>query len=664
MLKYRKELDGLRCLAVMAVIIYHAGISLFGIKLFKGGFFGVDVFLVLSGYLITDIIINKLDSNAFSLLDFFWRRIKRILPALIAMLSVTSVAAYFILLPNDLIKFSESLRSALYFGSNYYFLGEDSYVSNASIFKPLLHTWSLAVEWQFYIFYPFVLLFINRFFKKYRVSLLLSLAIISIFYANYIVPNYPDLAFYTLPPRAWELVLGGLMSFISIRKYGNLSLSGPGGIACKTLPTLGMFMVLYAMMFIDSHVQHPSFITLLPVIGTCLIIAFANDDDIVTAALSLRPVVFIGAISYSLYLWHQPVFVFFRFMRHEYVTLKDFAGLTLLSLALAYASYRFIESPFRGRDVKKFSVTALAAFASLIIAFSFATQKYEGFPNRLQGLVKETYEMYKEPEFRRMSDSSQPGNNILTGEQVYACGLRSLDNPCKYGDESWVTIGDSFAGQYEYALQESLSKDGKGLMSLAYEQCPFLTNMWFGNTPECTVVNEQRWKQIENLHSKKNILVAVNYDFFPGIKAGVSNPLEMGRQKFSGGVLIGDDEAWKSYAENIKKLIALGHDVYVIYPAPAPTEDVGKLVFSQLRNIGYKFHTQYTSTPGVYDAVLERSAKIDAYLPNMPGLHKIRPADALCEKGKCKIIDSNGGLFNGGSHLSYSGVKEVLGLIH
>ncbi|MDZ6655701.1 acyltransferase, partial [Escherichia coli] len=169
MLKYRKELDGLRCLAVMAVIIYHSGISLFGVKIFKGGFFGVDVFLVLSGYLITDIIINKLDSRSFSLTDFYWRRIKRIVPALIAMLVVTSIVAYKILLPNDLVKFSESLISAIYFGSNYYFLGEDSYVSNASIFKPLLHTWSLAVEWQFYVFYPFLLIFINKFIKKYRV---------------------------------------------------------------------------------------------------------------------------------------------------------------------------------------------------------------------------------------------------------------------------------------------------------------------------------------------------------------------------------------------------------------------------------------------------------------------------------------------------------------
>ena len=213
MLKYRKELDGLRCLAVMAVIIYHSGISLFGVKIFKGGFFGVDVFLVLSGYLITDIIINKLDSRSFSLTDFYWRRIKRIVPALIAMLVVTSIVAYKILLPNDLVKFSESLISAIYFGSNYYFLGEDSYVSNASIFKPLLHTWSLAVEWQFYVFYPFLLIFINKFIKKYRVLLLILISVSSIVYANIIVSSYPDLAFYTLLPRAWELILGGIVSF-------------------------------------------------------------------------------------------------------------------------------------------------------------------------------------------------------------------------------------------------------------------------------------------------------------------------------------------------------------------------------------------------------------------------------------------------------------------
>ncbi|SUB82033.1 O-acetyltransferase OatA [Pragia fontium] len=663
MLKYRKELDGLRCLAVIAVIIYHAGISLFGIKLFKGGFFGVDVFLVLSGYLITGIIINKLDSNSFSLLDFFWRRIKRIVPALVAVLAVTSIVAYYILLPNDLIKFSESLRSALYFGSNYYFLGEDSYISDASIFKPLLHTWSLAVEWQFYIFYPLIVLFINKFFKQYRISILLSLAFISLFYAHYIVTNYPDLAFYTLAPRAWELILGGLMSFISIHKSDDTKKASSGLITCKTLPTIGMFMVLYAMVFIDNHTPHPSFITLLPVLGTCLIIAFANEDDIVTASLSLKPIVFIGAISYSMYLWHQPIFVFFRFIKHEYITWKDFAGLTALTMILSYISYRFIESPFRGRSVKKLSIYTIASLAIIILTFSFATSRYDGFPGRLKGMVKETYEMYKIPEFRKLVDNEHVGINLRTENETNRCGFRSLETPCRFGDESWVTIGDSYAGQYDYELLKHLKKMNKGLISLAYEQCPFVNNMWFGNVPECLVINEQRWDRIKELKGRKNIIVAVNYNFFWQAKDVINNPIEMGKTDFSGGVGVDEEKVWQSYANNIKRLVNLGHEVYVIYPTPIPSEDVQKLVSTNVRNISYKFHTQYTSSKNSYADVVTVSNKLDSYLLDIQGLHKIRPIEELCDGEQCKIIDNNGGLYHGAGHLSSSGVKEVLSLI-
>ena len=162
---YRRELDGLRALAVFAVIIYHAKLVIVGEPVFKGGLFGVDVFLVLSGYLITGIIREKIDSHRFSLGDFYLRRFKRIVPAFIVIMAAVSVAAYIILLPDELVTFARSLKSALYFGSNYFFYGEDSYTADASIYKPLLHTWSLAVECQFYLLYPLLIWVICRFFK-------------------------------------------------------------------------------------------------------------------------------------------------------------------------------------------------------------------------------------------------------------------------------------------------------------------------------------------------------------------------------------------------------------------------------------------------------------------------------------------------------------------
>ncbi|WNJ80621.1 acyltransferase family protein [Cedecea neteri] len=663
MLKYRKELDGLRCLAVLAVIIYHSGISLFGVKMFKGGFFGVDVFFVLSGYLITDIICNKLDGNSFNIFDFFWRRAKRIFPALIVMLLATSAAAYFILLPNNLIAFSKSLLSAVYFGSNYYFLGEDSYVSSASIFKPLLHTWSLAVEWQFYVIYPFIVVLINRFFKKYMVTVLLSLSITSLLYANYIVPNYPDLAFYTLPARAWELMLGGVMTFFTINKAitdgkDTLSLS-----IFKIMPTVGFFMVIYAMIFIGSDVKHPSFVTLVPVLGTCFIVAFANKDDVVTSVLSLSPVVFIGAMSYSIYLWHQPIFVFFRFTHHEYISLIDLALLTAITLVLAYASYRFIESPFRGKKVSTISISVAALITIFVSLFAFFSIRHDGLPNRYHGAIKDAYEMYKVPEFRKMVDTEHPGVSLRTDLGTEHCGFRSLENPCRFGDESWITIGDSYAGQYDYELNKKLSRSGHGLVSLAYEQCPFVNDIWFGNVPECLVINQQRWKFIKALNSSKNIFIATNYNFFWQGKEAIDNPVEMGKKDFSGGVPVTEDKVWKSFAENVKRLISLGHEVYVVYPTPAPSEDVQSMVFSKLNNKKYTLRKEYTSSSDAYSKAMEETRKLDAYLPDMKGLHKIRPVDALCDGDKCRIIDESGGLYHGAGHLSSSGVKEVISLL-
>lgn len=658
MLKYRKELDGLRCLAVMAVIIYHSGISLFGVKIFKGGFFGVDVFLVLSGYLITDIIINKLDSRSFSLTDFYWRRIKRIVPALIAMLVVTSIVAYKILLPNDLVKFSESLISAIYFGSNYYFLGEDSYVSNASIFKPLLHTWSLAVEWQFYVFYPFLLIFINKFIKKYRVLLLILISVSSIVYANIIVSSYPDLTFYTLLPRAWELILGGIMSFFVKERRSNIHKDRSS--LTSYLPVIGMLMIVYSMLFFGNDIKHPSFITLIPVAGSCLIIAFANGADLISKILSLRPIVFIGLISYSLYLWHQPVFVFYRILFSENITPYYCVALASISIVIASFSYFFIEKPYRAKHVKSKNTIVLATSLSALLAFSIYAKADGGFQWRLAGILKETYEMYKEPEFRKLADYSNIGKSLRGEPDSYLCGLRSLDNPCNFGGDDIIVLGDSYAGQYAPTILDYSKENNKGMLSLTYEQCPFVSDMWFGNVPECVVVNEQRWKAIDSLKGKKTIFIAANYDQFPLAKAPVSSPLEMAKQNFSGGDFLGGEQAYISLSNNVKKLVSKGHDVYIVYPTPNPSEDVANIVFSKLRSINYKFETTYTSSRNGLNLAKQQSDILDKYIPDMKGLHKIKPIKTLCDDNGCRIIDHNGGLYNVGFHLSKSGVKEIL----
>lgn len=663
MLSYRRELDGLRALAVIAVIIYHANLDVFGLQIFSGGFFGVDVFFVLSGYLITAIIRDDMEKMSFSFFNFYWRRAKRIVPALITMLVVTSAIAYFVLLPNDLVTYAESLKSALYFGSNYYFYSEDSYVADASIYKPLLHTWSLAVEWQFYMVYPVIAWFVNRFFKQYMFEILLVLALLSLQYSSFIVSNYPDMAFYLLPSRAWELLLGGLATFYNRER---LSIAMDGSlekVIYKTLPLLGLFLIVHSMLFIGHEVKHPSFITLVPVIGTCLFLMFSHKGEASNDLLSIKPIVYIGLVSYSLYLWHQPVFVFFRLIKHDYFRYEQFALLVIISLLLAFLTYVIIENTYRKKELNRY-LLSLPLIAVVSLGFLInQTIKNDGFPERLTGNIKEAYDMYKHIEFRRLEQPDKLGDSYRgeTGTRSQ-CNFRSVETACRFGNESWVTIGDSFVGQYDYVLHEITREKNEGMISLAYEQCPFVSpSIWFGNVAECSIVNKQRIKLISSFDSPKKFIVAANYSQFDGPKAKTKTPIEHGKKNFTGGSFIKTDIAWKSYAENINNLLELGHEVYVVYPIPTPDRDVGKAVFQQLTTSISKYNDMWSLDKNSYNNALARTKELDSYLPSHPKLHKIMPQDIFCIDSRCKIIDAQyGGIYSVGGHLSYAGARMVL----
>ena len=298
-LHYRPDIDGLRAIAVLSVLAYHLRINMF-----RGGFVGVDVFFVISGYLISAIILKDIAAGTFSIVSFYERRVRRIFPALIALFVGTTLLAYFFFLPTELIGFAKSLLAALFSVSNFYFWRHSGYFSAPVDTKPLIHTWSLAVEEQFYIFLPIFLFLAHRFFPRRLRTSIVVIALGSFVLSAVGAYRDPTAAFYLPHTRAWELLLGVLISldvFPAIR-----------GPVLRNVSTIcGLGLISAAVFGFSAYTPFPGIAALLPCVGAALIIAAGRSgNSLVGRMLSLKPMVFIGLISYSLYLWHWPIIVF------------------------------------------------------------------------------------------------------------------------------------------------------------------------------------------------------------------------------------------------------------------------------------------------------------------------------------------------------------------
>jgi peptidoglycan/LPS O-acetylase OafA/YrhL len=366
-LPYRSEIDGLRTIAVLSVILYHAQIVVFGYDFFKGGFVGVDIFFVISGYLISRILLSELfEKGKISFLQFYERRARRILPILFTVFLVSFPLAYKYLLPSQIIEYAQSILSATFFGSNiFFYFTNTQYGAEDSLLQPFLHTWSLGVEEQFYILFPVVLLLAYKFAKKHLVTIIAVLILISLTYADWLSTKNTQLNFFMLTSRLWELGIGSLLAFYEL-KYGRVKHE----LLNQTMPLLGLAMIAYAIVFFNNQTPHPSVISLLPTLGTALIILYSvNTKDLVGKVLSWKPIVGVGLISYSMYLWHYPLFAFIR-LADSNVSNDEKYLLILLTIALSIVSYFVIEKPFRNKqffNFKSFIRILLIAFMVIFI---------------------------------------------------------------------------------------------------------------------------------------------------------------------------------------------------------------------------------------------------------------------------------------------------------
>ena len=364
-INYRPEIDGLRAIAVISVIFYHAQIELLNHKLFLGGFIGVDIFFVISGYLITSIILKELlITGKFSFPKFYERRIRRILPALLLIMLASLPLAWLYLLPTSFVDFSKSILYSLGFGSNFYFhFSGEEYGAISGFFKPLLHTWSLSVEEQYYILFPIILLISLRFFKNYIIIIFLIGFLLSLIIADWGSKNYPSLTFYILPTRGWELLAGSILAYYEL-KLGHRS---QNKILNIVLPYIGLFLILISILFFNDGTRHPSLITLPPIIGVCLIIWFTSKKKLVTNILSSKILVGIGLISYSLYLWHYPVFAYARITDFAQGDIFRKIFIALIIIILSILSYFFVERPARNKKNQFSSILIILSFFYLVL---------------------------------------------------------------------------------------------------------------------------------------------------------------------------------------------------------------------------------------------------------------------------------------------------------
>ncbi len=497
MIQHRPEIDGLRSIAVIPVILFHAGI-----QTFSGGFVGVDVFFVISGYLITSNILTEHQAGTFSLARFYERRARRILPALFFMMAVSIPFAWAWLLPSEWKLFSRSLITVPLFLSNVLFAKNSGYFDAAVETQPLLHTWSLGVEEQYYLLFPLLFLLSYRVSRKIILWLVI-LALISLGMAEWGIRNWPTANFYLLPGRTWELLIGALTAVYLIKH------------PLKTKPAhaqfssmLGLVLIAIPILQYSEQTPFPSIYGLVPCIGTALVIMFSSKKTIVGRTLGSAPLVGVGLVSYSAYLWHHPLFAFARLRSTTPLGVTVMLGLSALALMLAYLSWKYVETPFRNRHwLTRRQIFAFGGIASLLFIVAGVVGQGE---NTLTRSRIDTSAL----------DSMRPTNSVSL-QQTDTCFLLTKDanalaiNTCLFrleGRPTVLLLGDSHAASLYPGLKQFLDHHNINLVMLTAAACLPIVTQFPDNTsrtatPRCAAINQ---RIEETLETQKFDLVIVS----------------------------------------------------------------------------------------------------------------------------------------------------------
>ena len=643
-LPYRADIDGLRAIAVLAVIFYHADI-----EIFSGGFVGVDIFFVISGYLITTIISREVDENDFSLLKFYERRIRRIFPALFTVLLVTLLAAALLFSAQEFQEFGNSLIATTLFASNLLFWSESGYFDAPSALKPLLHTWSLAVEEQYYIFFPLLFVFLARYLRPTLKFVLVVMALAS-FALNVYTLNYDaSRAFYLPHMRIWELLIGSLLAVRVVPIKTNFRIR-------NLLAMAGLAMLIGPVFLYTNDTPFPGIAAAIPALGSALIIysGINENQTFVGRILGFWPIVFIGQISYSLYLWHWPVIVFTKYYAILELKIWEMAAVLLIIFILSILSWHFIEKPFRQRTFlekrKIFGYAAIAMFSTLALGSVIYTNN--GFPTRFS-----IHEVDRDADAQVIA-WRKCGVKIKKQSSLKFCNLgKSPSGPV------FLLFGDSHTRAMATSIKVSASHAGVAGLVAYMPGCPPLLGVYplDHESDTCDVFLEGVMNYIQDHPNLKTIILASRWALY---SKGTRYKTESGNTVLLASITGSTPTDTNTtlfkvgLARTVNKLLEMGRAVVIVGQVPEIGYDVPS-AFSIAQRTGRDINQIIAPSLNEY---IDRNIFVTTVIKSLAendNVQVVEPWKILCNKKNCLVAITGKALYRDDDHLSLFGAHYI-----
>jgi peptidoglycan/LPS O-acetylase OafA/YrhL len=611
---YRKDIDGLRALAVLPVLLYHTGVPGFG-----GGYVGVDVFFVISGFLITQILIREMDNGTLSYERFLERRVRRIFPALFVMLIVCFGISALFMIPDDFKEVGRTTVGALFSVNNFIFYGQAGYFDEHAIVKPLLHTWSLGVEEQFYLFFPLFLMVIAPFTHQQRLRIVGGAAVLSLAACIVGTQLRQEFAFYMLPTRAWELLAGSLLAM------GVLPAIAPGAPR-RALSLLGLVLISAPVLIYDSETPFPGFAALAPVGGAVLLLHCAPHTP-VGRMLSLPPFRGIGLVSYSLYLWHWPIIVLMSYYWQAELSAAQSAFAILLSFVAATLSWAFVERPFRqqlrirSRTIWRLafgSVTGLGGIAALVLALDGAPQRFS--------IDLAPYQEARNISPLRRKCHTRDNIRIAPAD---ACKLGAQNKAPRL-----LVWGDSHGVELAYALGEVGSAKHFSLLQMTASVCPPVLDSSIVGVPDCPHYNRAVLAYLSAHPEIETVIFSAFFEF----------PRYREDSGFGPGLI-----------EAIQAVRNAGRQAIVVGPVPEQPFEVPRQL--ALAAVLGTFTPQGVATTEFSDRTRPLTTLMDE--ARRAGASVVLPQALFCAGERCTIMRDGRMLYFDEHHLSLDGARIV-----